>query len=304
MPEAVGIWDLASVLSKLASYLAMVTVPGTALIIALSQRNRVAVSRSALHHILKLQLAAALTGVLLVCLYFLLQIGAINQQGLTGMFDYQMGAILADTALGEGTRLRLAGFMVAAVPAILLLLPDRVASLPRVRVTAAALWLVSALMLASSFAVFGHAATLPVSAQVAVMVHFLALGMWLGSLYPLYHLCKQEPVDVLEPLLGNYGRVGSWMIGSLLISGAWLLWLLAGSPQELFGTTYGLTLSTKLLIVVGLLGLGALNRYRLVPALTEPGGMRRLKRSVASEMLLALVILTITSALTTVMGPI
>jgi len=303
MPDLPDIWGLASVLSKLLGYLAMVTVPGTALVIVLLQRNLTAVSRPVLHHILSVQLAAALSGVLLVSLYFLLQIGSVNQQGPGGMLDYQMGAILADTALGEGTRMRLAGFVVAVVPAIVLLLPDRISSLSRVRIAAAGFWMVSGLMLASSFAVFGHVANLPVSGQISVIVHFVALGMWVGSLYPLYRLCQHEPVHSLKPLLKQYGKVGSWMIGALVISGVWLLWLLAGSFEELFGTAYGLSLVAKLLLVLCLLGLGALNRFRLVPTLADAGGVTRLKRSISIEMLLALMVLIVTASLTTLIGP-
>ena len=58
----------------------------------------------------------------------------------------------------------------------------------------------------------------------------------------------------------------------------------------------------KILGVLCLLSLGALNKFRLVPAL-KTAGARPLQRSILGEMLLAVVILALTAVLTTVTGP-
>lgn len=58
----------------------------------------------------------------------------------------------------------------------------------------------------------------------------------------------------------------------VLIPGVYNAWLLVGSWQALWDTTYGQLLSAKLLLVAAMMGLGALNRYRYVPAAQEYGG--------------------------------
>ena len=66
-------------------------------------------------------------------------------------------------------------------------------------------------------------------------------------------------------------------------------------------TGYGLALSGKVVLVSGLLGLAALNRFRLVPAVDrgERRAAARLGLSVRLEMLGALAIILVTSLLTT-----
>ncbi len=73
---------------------------------------------------------------------------------------------------------------------------------------------------------------------------------------------------------------------------------------ELWRTAYGQLLSVKLLLVVGLMGLAAKNRFTLVPQLIgSPEIATRLARSIRPEMLLALLILVATAYLSTLVGP-
>src|SRR5690606_7338590 len=71
-----------------------------------------------------------------------------------------------------------------------------------------------------------------------------------------------------------------------------------GSPAELLATAYGRLLLGKLALVALLLGLAALNRYRLTPAFTADGSARAsLVRTIGAEIVLAGAILLVTATL-------
>src|SRR5205823_4919182 len=68
---------------------------------------------------------------------------------------------------------------------------------------------------------------------------------------------------------------------------------------------YGLLLGAKLMLFAALMGLAALNRLRLTPALArgEPGALPRLRGSLAAEYVLICAVLTVTAVLTGFFSP-
>jgi putative copper export protein len=115
-------------------------------------------------------------------------------------------------------------------------------------------------------------------------------------------LCEREPAILVLPLLQRFGVLGWGILGGLLLSGVFLLTQLLQSPGEMLSTPYGRLLMAKLLLVLGLFGLGALNKFHLVPAVAHSGA-ERLRQSIAVERVLALLVLVLTAALTTLTGP-
>ena len=162
------------------------------------------------------------------------------------------------------------------------------------------------LLIASAFAVHGHATTGGMVTSLLLVVHLACVAVWLGAFLPLHRLCRlatDDPVALLE--LAQTGRrfaqVGSITVALLLVSGGILAVFLTVSVTAMVATDYGLALSGKVILVSGLLGLAALNRYRLVPAVDrgEREAAARLGLSVRLEMLIALAIMLVTSLLTT-----
>jgi putative copper resistance protein D len=249
---------------------------------------------------------AVASGLLAGVVYFLLRVGAVSQQGLAGMGDWQMGRIMADTALGDGTALRLLGFLVLALSLPLMaLIPDRRPARP-------VLWLVATtglLILAGSFAALGHARELTWTGRLAAVAHVLAISLWTGSLWPLWRCCRSLSPERQAGLLRRFGDLARWMLAVMLISGGVLVWQLTGSFDDLTGTAYGRLLLTKLLLVAGLVTIGAWHRYRLVPALgwPDPSGRRKaaeaLQRSILLEAGLAALIIAVTVVLTGLFSP-
>lgn len=298
MPFAAGPWELAIVLAKVMSYGGLASLTGGFLIFWLGSA-----STATRRHLLYFMLLASAVGSLAVALFFLLQVGVVNQNGIAGMFDSFMAGLVLQSPIGYGSGLKLAGFLVAAAALWLarprLLALEGAVQFPIALRVGAPLAIV---LFAASFAVLGHVASLGALARVAIAMHIGAMGLWIGALYPLYALCRRESAATLTPLLHTFGQIGWVLTGSLLVAGSYLLTQLLAAPYDLISTPYGVLLVGKLLLVICLLGLAALNKFRLVPALAN-AGTGALQRSIRGELFLAVLILLLTASLTTFTGP-
>lgn len=295
MMFSVGPWELAIALSKMLSYLGLASLSGGIFVLWLGG------SLLARRKLVNLLLLACAAGVFAVTLFYLLQVGAINQMGVAGMFDIAMIQLLAQSSVGYGAGLKLAGFVVAGL-AILLSRTALLSATGRLPSLLICAWLLATALFAISFAVLGHIAELGLVPRLAVTAHIVVIGLWTGSLYPLHLLAGTESTVRLQPLLQLFGRVGWGIIVVLVASGVTLLLQVLGTASELFMTPYGLQLLLKLVLVCALLSLAALNKFRLVPALLN-GREGLLRRSIAAEMTLAFLILLLTATMTTFTGP-
>jgi putative copper export protein/mono/diheme cytochrome c family protein len=164
----------------------------------------------------------------------------------------------------------------------------------------------------------GHAAATPGSLHLlADAVHLLAAGLWLGGLVALVGLfgaVMRSPDTASLTWLGTATRrfslLGLACVGSLIITGSINGWFLVGTIPALVGTPYGQLLMVKLGLFGAMVGLAAINRYRLMPHLDDVGrtespaaplrAIRWLRRNAAAEAGLGLMILVIVSELGTV----
>jgi len=305
------IWDSAILLSKWLSYLAMIATPGALLVAWLCARvpaDSLQLNRRLLSHYV---LPVTVMGVVASSLFFLLQVGAINQRGFTGMFDPVMAGILADTTLGDGLRWRLSGFFVALISAALLYLA-RIWPVTRSRpailspAPAMALGAAAILALSMSFTVLGHSNQLDVFSRLMLVMHVASVCLWIGALLPLYSLCREQHADDVKAVamvMKLFGQVAWIVLAALVFSGVWVLWQLSAGFTHLLSGAHGRLLLVKLLLVAALLGLAARHKIHLVPSLTAQN-LFRLRRSIAVEAALAGLILLLTAVLTTVTGPV
>ena len=72
-------------------------------------------------------------------------------------------------------------------------------------------------------------------------------------------------------------------------------------PGDLLATSYGLLLLGKATGMAGLVALGALNRFRLLPRLPDEGAAASLRRSVAVEVGLMAAVFLVAAALASTM---
>jgi copper transport protein len=153
----------------------------------------------------------------------------------------------------------------------------------------------SALALAGvglSLSATGHAATAPpqLLTQPALFVHGVGVAFWLGALAPLAAMLRQRPRESSE-VVRRFSNAAMPVVGLLALAGLVLAIVQLGSFRALLDTKYGIILSIKLALVAGLLGLAALNRFRLAPALGR--ATKPLVRSTAGECVLAVAILAV-----------
>ena len=111
---------------------------------------------------------------------------------------------------------------------------------------------------------------------IADIVHLLAAGAWLGALAALAALLfrplnstTEDQLRLLHRVLHGFSRVGTILVALIIGSGLVNSWILVG-PDHLFSmasSLYGQLLVAKLGLFGAMLGLAALNRSRLTPAL-------------------------------------
>jgi copper transport protein len=168
-----------------------------------------------------------------------------------------------------------AGAMIAAVAALRSKLAGTAAMLSALALAGVGLSLASS----------GHAATAPPQGltRPVVFLHGVGVAFWIGALLPLLAMARQ-PAAALKTVLHRFSRAAVPVVGGLVLTGLVLAIVQLESFRALIETKYGIILSIKLTLVVVLLGLAALNRFRLTPALTaDPANTKPLLRSIVAE---------------------
>lgn len=309
---ALDLWALAILLSKLIAYISFASLTGGFFVIYLNdtQNARNPVSGVLSHsnsapfeqRLLPFLLTSSVLGLVCVLLYFLLQVGLINQNGIPGMFDWLMTTIVMQSAIGTGVGLKAASFgLFVGLTLTMFVTHKRKSAIHSKGLRTFSVTLAVALACAG-FSEMGHIASLGLFEQLALALHVLAIALWVGSFYPLFLLCQSEQGVRVLPLMKRFGDWGWAITLSLSVAGGYLLTQLLSSPIELISTSYGVLMLLKVLCVLCLLGLAALNKFRLVPALSA-AGTQPLARSIKGEMCLAAMVLILTALLSTVTGP-
>jgi putative copper export protein len=164
-----------------------------------------------------------------------------------------------------------------------------------------------ALLAATSFAWVGHVHALgrPWLWTAVLAVHLAGVGFWLGALMPLWLIQHRADSAATAVAAARFGGAALVIVGILVAAGASLLCVLLHDPAELRSSGYGRLALAKIASVALLLALAALNRLRLTPRMRarDASAAQAFGRSVLVEIVLALIILFITAAMTTLTGP-
>ncbi|MER8479778.1 copper resistance CopC/CopD family protein [Mesorhizobium sp. M1163] len=124
-----------------------------------------------------------------------------------------------------------------------------------------------------------------------VFLHATGIAIWSGALAPLGLALKRQP-DKTGPLLRRFSRAILFVVAVLAAAGIVLAVIQVQTPSALVHTAYGRLLLLKLVLLVFLFTLAAVNRFKLT-APAEAGEtevQRRLARSIAIEVLIVLAI--------------
>lgn len=112
--------------------------------------------------------------------------------------------------------------------------------------------------------------------SLAVLVdwlHLLAASAWIGGLPFLALFLRRETTLPISPALITSAKRFSTLAGACVIlvlaTGSYQIWQRVGNLAALLQTPYGQLLLAKLVFVLLLLGLGAINRYHILPRLFQ-----------------------------------
>jgi putative copper export protein len=172
-----------------------------------------------------------------------------------------------------------------------------------------------ALPLLASRSLSSHAAAVREDTVIAVAAdatHLVATGLWGGGLlavsWVLYRLTKDStlPLSWASETVRRFSLLALASVAVLSITGVYQSWIQVGSLKILFATDYGRVLVVKLVIFLGMVGLGALNLLSTKPRLLRATREDQEETSVAKKTLarigaessLALLVFFVTGLLT------
>lgn len=301
--------ELSVVLLRLAQYLGAVLLLGVPLFFALRMPSSdAAVERWPR----KTMLAAALMTVIASLAALVLQTAVMAGSMAEALKPASLAYMAFDMDIG---RAFLARAVVAALAGVLLLVlqPGR------------ASWIdlsVLGLVVCASLAWTGHGAAtegaLGVVHLAADIIHTAAAAMWLGALAALglfLTIPHGDPVRdrLTHDALHGFAGMGTLAVGLLVATGLVNTWFLVGPDRlgALLTTPYGLLLSAKLAVFVGMLALAASNRFVLTPGLhralevenQKPSAIGALRRSLVLETLMAVILLGLVAMMGTLAPP-
>ena len=276
MPDAFG---LAAIVTKFALYLGVMTSAGTVMATLMFRLER---TRG-------LAMTFAVLGIVAAILAFSLR-GANLTGDVSGLTDPEMLKLLWTTPVGTALLLRLVGLGLLIAG----LLMGRVGTWVSVLGGVIAIW---------SFDQVGHVSGLETTLlDLALMLHLLAVALWIGVLTPLKRLASSSSTYASAADVGHrFGVVASATVPVLIIVGGYMGYQLVGSFTALADTSYGQAMIIKVLLVGLLLGLAAANKLRFIPALRtgDPAAANHLSKSISVEWIVILAVLGMTAVLTT-----
>ena len=147
-------------------------------------------------------------------------------------------------------------------------------------------------------ALAGHAAgpsSLRALNLLAQWAHLLAVGVWIGGLaWLLAGLWRHAGAGSTREVVVRFSKLAGISLAAVVATGVARTVDELGGWGRLLDSGFGRALDLKLVLFAGLVGLGALNRYRLVPLFQGDPRRRavgRLRRSVGGELGLAAAVL-------------
>jgi copper transport protein len=188
---------------------------------------------------------------------------------------------------------------VAAAGALMIL----VASMALRRRARLGLLLAGSLTAIASLPLTGHSmiARPAAIAMPALAAHGMAAAFWIGSLAALFAITtvRASSDAAVALVLRRFSRWGITAVAILVTAGTAFVVLQLASPDDLYGSRYGQLIVGKIVLLLALLVLAALNRFRWLPML-ERGvstAAKPLRWSIGGEVLLATCVVALTAML-------
>ena len=280
------IWAIITPLIKVLLYILSFLAVGTGLFIL---HFRSLLSQPTFAYCCKLVSKASLIGSIIAPLLLLMTAGNIGGD-LQSAFDPLMINIALSSKAGQSVLVLFFGFLFVL---LWISLFQNQRPIPGI--------LGFALIL-SSFSLYGHSTINGFGSQLLIVLHLGAISFWVGSFLPLrYSTQGKIEEENLFQIAHQFGVYAVYYIGVLLITGLTLGTILVGGIDQLVTSDYGKAFLFKLFFATTLLGIGALNKFRLVPQLKNNNLSHaiKLRKSINVEISILFIILVISSLLTT-----
>ena len=276
----------------------------------------------------RIVLGAALLGLMATAAAIVLEAATATGTSFWAALDLDAIDAVDDTRVVRAWVARLVVWLLIGVIAVVLLRPGRAPALqraalgavgtaPRSTLSRPQVLLVGGALvaLALTAALAGHSATYSPSGLLVSTdtVHLLCVAAWLGGLAMLLlalplaarPLPRRERTPLLAGVVGRFSLLAVVAVTGLLLAGIIQAIVLVGALNALVDTGYGRLVLAKIILLLGIVSLGAYNQRRLVPQFRtaaasgeEPGrAAALLRRSVVFEVGLALIAVGVTSVL-------
>ena len=137
-----------------------------------------------------------------------------------------------------------------------------------------------------------------------LVTHVAVVAFWFGALVPLYLISGREPARIAAEVTEAFSRIAGWLVPVIFVAGLLMAVILIRHATEL-RRAYGLSVLGKATGFSLLMGLAALNKWRLGPALAagSPSAIRAFRTSLVLEYVLLATVLSITAVMTTLYSP-
>ena len=211
-----------------------------------------------------------------------------------GILDPALHGILLSSAAGTTVAIRLLGLAMIAAGCI------------RYSRFGAAAALIGSTLIVASFAFMGHTASDDNRWLLAVLliIHLLIIAFWFGALWPLLLATRCETAAKIGAIIEQFSQLAIWLVPMLFIAGLALAITLLPSSASLL-TPYGMLLLSKITAFGILLGLASLNKWRFARRIGggDTAALRALQRSVTTEWLLIVGVVSVTAVMTGLFAP-
>ena len=245
-------------------------------------------------------------GLLLLTTVARLFVQSVAMHGTAGAFDGGVvGSMIVGTLWGKAWMLQVVAAIVAAAGFL---------AVRRGRFAGWAAVALASVAVALSLSLSGHAPASPRWSGLAVAsdsLHVIGAAGWLGSLFFVVaaglvasrRLPTEQRGAAVADLVNSFSPTALVFAGLTGLTGVFAAWIHLQQVSALWTSDYGQTLLIKLAVLSVVAGTGAYNWLRVRPALGDERGAGRIRRSASIEILVAALVLGITSVLVATSTP-
>ncbi len=237
------------------------------------------------------KIAGVLASLWLVSAFFgvILKVAQILGTNFAGAFDGRtVNSYLTQTQLGRSMAIQLVGLAIVSIA-----IPLIKRALPLIVVTGIALLALIAPVFQSHAAASGSHAL----AVGALATHIIALTLWVGGLFGIIAIPREERVTALY----RFSQLALWAAIAVVASGLATSWTRL-NEKSAWGTQYSYVVIAKVLLTVALLAMGYANRKAL--ASRDEMRLQELTRLVGVEAMVMASVVVMGSWLSQIQPPI